>query len=298
MIDNLTIIIVTYLTKLDIIQNCLNSINKNINIKIIENSEKFEFNDEIKSNFKNVEIFCTGKNLGYGGGNNYGLNLVDTEYALILNPDLTCGEDFFLNLKNNLINIEKFTLLGCQYLNDVDTVPAGFFEKFKNTDFIKRYKNKDIELIEKVEWIKGFAVLINMKDFEDKKIFDENYFLFNEEIDLCKSVINRDGNIFTCSNLKLKHLGFKSSTGRNEKEIISLNRVREWHWMWSSFYFYKKNYGLTVALKTMFGKFIKSFFKMLFYFITFQKEKREKYQYRFLGILSSMLGKASSFRDK
>ena len=53
--------------------------------------------------------------------------------------------------------------------------------------------------------------------------------------------------------------------------------------MWSSFYFYKKNYNYFYALKKLLGKFIKSFFKMIFYTITFQKNKKNKYFHRFLG---------------
>ena len=68
--------------------------------------------------------------------------------------------------------------------------------------------------------------------------------------------------------------------------------------MWSSFYFYKKNYGYTKALMKMSGKLIKSFFKLIYFSLTFQKQKREKYAYRFLGIFNSMIGNPSSFRDK
>ena len=46
-----------------------------------------------------MSIFCSGSNLGYGGGNNYGLQKVNTNYALILNPDLICEKDYFENLK-------------------------------------------------------------------------------------------------------------------------------------------------------------------------------------------------------
>ena len=295
---NLTVIIVTYQTTKNTIINCLNSIDKKINVKIIENSEKFEFQHEVLTTFKNVEIICTGKNLGYGGGNNHGLNMVTTDYALILNPDVICEENYFLNLGKIIKEIGDFTLIGSQYMDEDILPPAGFFEKKKNNDFKIKFEQKKIQQIEKVEWIKGFSILINLKKFTDQKIFDESYFLFNEEIDLCKSIIDKGENIFTCSDLKLKHLGFKSSIGRNENETKLIKKMKEWHWMWSSFYFYKKNYGYMNALLKMSGKFIKSFFKLIYFSLTFQKQKREKYFYRFLGIFNSMIGNPSSFRDK
>ena len=73
-------------------------------------------------------------------------------------------------------------------------------------------------------------------------------------------------------------------------------KLKDWHYMWSSFYFYKKNYSYFYALKKFISKFLSSFFKMIFYSILFQKINRDKYLYRFLGLLSSMLGKPSSYR--
>ena len=43
-------------------------------------------------------------------------------------------------------------------------------------------------------------------------------------------------------------------------------KLREWHWMWSTFYFYKKNYGFFYALKKTMGKLLRSFVKMIYYY--------------------------------
>ena len=72
-LSQLTIVIVTYKTNLDILKNCLNSINNKIKTLIIENSNFFEYKKEIQEQFSNVEILCTGSNMGYGAGNNFGL---------------------------------------------------------------------------------------------------------------------------------------------------------------------------------------------------------------------------------
>ena len=77
----------------------------------------------------------------------------------------------------------------------------------------------------------------------DKNIFDKNYFLYFEEFDLCKSTNDNGGYVYTASDLKVHHLGFKGSFGASKKLRIEANRLRDWHWMWSYFYFYKKNYN-------------------------------------------------------
>ena len=96
---NITAVIVTYHTSEKIILDCLNSINKDIKVLIIENSNTFINKKQVLSKFKNVEIVCTGKNLGYGAGNNFGINLAKTDYVLILNPDVVCDEYFLQMLK-------------------------------------------------------------------------------------------------------------------------------------------------------------------------------------------------------
>ena len=90
-------------------------------------------------------------------------------------------------------------------------------------------------------------MLLNNKKFKSKKIFDENYFLYFEEFDLCKSLIDKGEKIFSSKKLKIHHLGFKSSLDNSSTYKNNINHMREWHWMWSSFYFYKKNFNYLLA---------------------------------------------------
>ena len=71
--NKITVIVVTHKTKKNIIYRCLKSINRKIKILLIENSDQFKDKEFIIKKFKNISIFCSGSNLGYGNGNNYGL---------------------------------------------------------------------------------------------------------------------------------------------------------------------------------------------------------------------------------
>ncbi len=292
---NLTVIIVTYNTPEKIITDCLKSIPKEIKVLIVENSKNLSYENQIISKFDNVEVVCTGDNLGYGCGNNFGIKHVKTDYILILNPDVICENKFFNNITMTINDVKDFTIIGCQYLYDEVFMPAGFFDNKKNNEFREKFKKKQISSLTKVEWVTGCSMLINLKKFVQKKIFDESFFLYFEEFDLCKSIINKGENIYTSSNLKIHHLGFQSSI-KTPKDRTDINKLREWHWMWSTFYFYKKNFNYFYALKKIFGKFTKSFFKMIFYSIILNKSERQKYLYRFLGILNALLNKPSTFR--
>ena len=107
-LNDLTVVIVTFQTPEKIILDCLRSINKDVKIIIVENSEKFSHEKAVNLEFFNVKILCTGKNLGYGKGNNFGLKQVKTDYALILNPDVICSENLFENIPEVVNKIKEF----------------------------------------------------------------------------------------------------------------------------------------------------------------------------------------------
>ena len=77
-LSDLTVVILTHKTNKNILENCLSSIDPKVKIIIVENSKNFKHSEEIQSTFSNVEIVCSGTNLGMGSGNNFGLKKVKT----------------------------------------------------------------------------------------------------------------------------------------------------------------------------------------------------------------------------
>ena len=94
-IHNLTIVIVTYRTDEKILKDCLNSIDPQVNILLVENSKDIAVKEKLENSYPNVKVLLSGSNLGYGAGNNFGLSRVKTKFALILNPDVTLEKKFF-----------------------------------------------------------------------------------------------------------------------------------------------------------------------------------------------------------
>ena len=73
-IHNLTIVILTYRTNEKILADCINSIDPQANILIVENSNNSAFKEKIENQYPDSKVILSGKNLGYGGGNNFGLS--------------------------------------------------------------------------------------------------------------------------------------------------------------------------------------------------------------------------------
>ena len=207
-LDNLTLVILTYKTGKEILDNCLSSIDKNIKIIVVENSTYFENQKYFEDKYKNIKIILTEKNLGYAGGNNFGLNMVKTKYALIFNPDIICEKNFFSSIQKYLDGKLDFSIIGTSFAEQSDYHTAGFFDNKKNlkeANFLNEFNLYD------VDWVSGCSLLLNLNNFDDEKIFDENFFLFFEENDLCFRVKSKGGKIFMSTDLKITHLGFKSS---------------------------------------------------------------------------------------
>ncbi len=291
-LSELTVIIVTFKTDKNILKNCLSSIDTKVKVIIVENSNQFKDKSEIENNFKNVKILCTGSNLGMGAGNNFGLSNTNTKYALILNPDTVCDKNFFLNSEKFFEEKIDFAIVGGVYEEGSQYAPAGFFnnKNLKEANFIKEFN------LYEVDWVIGHTMLINLEKFEQKKIFDENFFLFYEESDLCNSVKKRNENIYMSPELKIEHLGFKGSFAVDKKFELEAIKLRNWHYMWSFFYFHKKNYGYFNAITKSLGKLIRSFFKTIFYFLTFNKKQKTLYFFRFLGLFNSIINRKSFYR--
>ena len=109
-------------------------------------------------------------------------------------------------------------------------------------------------------------------------------------------VKKRNEKVYMCPDLKLDHLGWKGSFATDNNLEEESDRLRNWHYMWSFFYYHKKNYGYMYAFTKSFSRLLRSIVRIIFYLITFNKKQRIIYTYRFLGLINSILLKKSYFR--
>ena len=287
-LSKLTAVILTYKTNRQILLDCLNSIDKKVKVKIIENSNKFEKAEELLNKFSNLSIECTGENLGFGGGNNFAYTRVQTKYVLSLSPDTICSADFFQNIKLYLDEKINFSIIGVSYNDKNEYSTFGYFDNKKTLI------EKD-SLIE-AGWVMGCAMLINLNKFKNIKVFDEKIFIYFDEFDACYNTIKNGGKVFSSKILSIRHLGNKGSLAADPNYEEVTNKFRDWHWMWSQFYFYKKNYSYIFAFKKFFFRLVK-FGLLTFVFKILQNKKNlNRVKYRFFGLYNSMVGKDSFYR--
>ncbi len=267
---DITFVIVTFKSE-NIIFDCIDLLPGDSKKIIIENSNNLDLKNSLEKKYENLSCLLMSKNLGYGKGNNIGINQSQTENVFILNPD-TRFKNSDLKKFLNIVKNENYAIAAPTLLKDKGV--------FKNKDNIKE-----------VEFVKGFAMLLNKKYLRNN-YFDENFFLYHEEIDLCKRVKNDGGRILLV-NTPIIHYGTLSHGERNNLEM---EKSRNWHWMWSKFYYKKKHYGYLIGLWSTLPNFLSSLLKFLFYSLTKNIDKKNIYEMRFLGLLNSYLLKKSHHR--
>ena len=274
---NITFVIVSFKSG-HIIEKCIKSINSSIKIIVVENSDNIEVKNCLENKFLNVEVIMAKENLGYGRGNNLGLSKVNTQYAFILNPDATLEENSLKELyKAKLILKDDFAILAPNLLSNY-----GYFLNANN--------NSQDEILE-VDYVKGFAMLINLKKINFDKIFDENFFLFLEEIDLCKRLKNEGKKIFIIQKSKVRHLAKQAS-----ENSLNIELCRNWHWMWSLFYYNYKHFGVLTAYKITISKFFSSIVKLFVALIFLNKKNFLIHYYRINGLMNAFLRKPAWLR--
>ena len=109
-IKDITIVIASFKSEKKI-KNCLNSIDKQAMVLVIENSNNLRFKENLEKEFSNVECVLAGANIGYGSANNIGLKKVKTKYALILNPDATLHSSALENFIKTTEKIHDFAIM-------------------------------------------------------------------------------------------------------------------------------------------------------------------------------------------
>ena len=212
-IEDITFVIVTHKSE-NIIETCINSLPQQSKKIIIENSKNINLESFLKLKYDNIEVILS-ENIGMGGSNNIGIKRCTTKYAFILNPDVKFRSDTIKNLINTLQMVDDFAIVS-PVNNDLN------FPNYKL--FIKKEKNIQNNIIS-VDTLDGFSMLINIEKFPNKLFFDEDFFLYLENDDLCLRAKKLGEKIYIVKDSIIEHLGGISN---NEK----MELLRNWHWMW------------------------------------------------------------------
>ncbi|MDP4092253.1 MAG: glycosyltransferase family 2 protein [Bacillota bacterium] len=208
--------IVTYNNE-KIIENTINSIVSNIKngisyiIYVVDNASTDGTVEKIRCLEGNIRIIENKKNVGFGAGHNTVIDLLDSNYHIIINPDISvidsAIEDMFKYCENNvdiglLSPLIKYPDGEIQYLCKhnptfidlfIRLVLPGLFKKRQNYFTMRETGyNKIFE----IEYATGCFMFFRTEVFKKIKGFDENIFLYLEDADITRRVNQVSKSIF------------------------------------------------------------------------------------------------------
>lgn len=191
----LSVIIVTF-NKVDIVRNCLNSIEKyndigdELEVIIADNSTEETLAQTIPKEFPWVK-FIKNENKGFGAGNNRGFEISCGEYLLFLNPDTVLIEPIFKFAIEKFENNTDLALFGVQLVKSnlkrnhsffiMDQYGVYALIKSKIAFIFNKYHDGKM-------FISGADLFVRRESFEQAGRFDENIFMYKEEADLIKRI--------------------------------------------------------------------------------------------------------------
>jgi len=228
---NLTIFAVAYKPKKKLIDLLVERYSKIYPTIIINNS--LERLDDEFYKIKNLNVIDNKENRGNGAGINVGLKSITTKYALYI--DL----DSYISL-GNLSKLLRYANL----VKNFGVLIPNSSNKIKK----KIYKTWNHE---------GSIMLFNLEVLENK-LFDEKYFLYFEELDFFLNCLKKNINVFFVPKVISSH-----ARGTSIIEDHKIEELRVWHYSWSQFYFYRKNFNFFYAIKKSLPNFLKSIFMII-----------------------------------
>jgi N-acetylglucosaminyl-diphospho-decaprenol L-rhamnosyltransferase len=271
-----------------LLQNIITSIPNHFEIIIIENSLNTKTKNDLENKFSNTKVIIPETNLGYAGGVNLGIKKSKYNFTLVLVADVDVSLKMLLNMEKCVKNFDQFALVAPVYENP--TIHKNF--KIFDKSIINKIQVKNFKLTE-VDEIDGACFLVNKNEFKDHEILDDNFFLYFESTDLCHRLKLTKKKMYIVEDLKFMHIGLASS---EEKYAFEILVNRNWHYCWSKFYFFKKNYSYLYALRKLSPNLLKSLIAYFKSKITLDSKNARLNKANISGILNAILLKKSSYR--
>lgn len=204
----LSIVIVSWNVE-EFLDTCLRSVLANIGnlsteVIVVDNASKDNTVKMVKNKFPQVKLVTNDSNEGFAAANNQGILQSHGEYILALNPDTKIPRDTFQKMVAFMDRKPKVGIVGCQHRNPDFTLQPSvrsfptwtaltflftkFGKLFPGSPPIWKYLRRDLDynLNQPVDQVAGSCFMMRRAMINEIGLFDENFFIWFEEVDMCK----------------------------------------------------------------------------------------------------------------
>lgn len=262
---SVTAIVVTY-NSADEIRECLDSIlsqelSAELEIIVVDNDSKDETAEIVRTEYADVALIDHGINAGFASANNIAYEKATGDFIVLVNPDSKLNETAISASIRYMENNPKCGLCG-GLLVDEDGHPhpsarkfptalnklitmSGLAERFSNSKFFGAgdFRWFDHKTPLRVDWVPGAFTNIRRSMIEEIGFFDERFFLYYEETDLCLRAYRNGWTTDFIPDCIIEHEGGASSKKLEGQTFDAAgSQVRRFRMMAECLY-HRKNYG-------------------------------------------------------
>lgn len=247
----LSIIIVNYKSK-DLLERCVSAVFKNVKgvsfeVIVVNNDEK---NPSLALPFtkgEDIKIINSGENLGFGKACNKGAKKAQGRVLLFLNPDTEIVSENIQLILKEFNSQAKQGIIGPKLLTGGSKtqewsagVEVTLFDIIKNNlGFFASKKIWESKRKISCAWVSGAALFIRQDLFQKLGGFDEKFFMYFEDIDLCRRARQAGSQVIYYPDFKVRHLGGKSFIEKS---------VQKKYYYASQDHYFQKHFSKTIAL--------------------------------------------------
>lgn len=180
-----SVIIVNYNTA-DMIVRCLNAVQEGVKeVIVVDNASRDSSVKVITDNFPGVRLISNTQNLGFACANNQAIPLCTGDYIYFLNPDTELKSDAVQHMMKFMESHPDVGLAGTHTVYPDDSHQISVHMRYPGE---KHTKDELAGLKGDIAWVKGASMIARRDVIDEVGGFDESFFLYGEDIDLCLSI--------------------------------------------------------------------------------------------------------------
>jgi O-antigen biosynthesis protein len=252
---DVSIIIVNY-NSTELLKNCLGSIEKftsgiNYEVIVVDNNSISGEIDDLLKNKDRITFIKNDVNRGFGAANNQGVKIAKGKYVLLLNNDTILFENSIKKVFDFAETLEENEIIGCKLLNEDKSVQKSVYDSptllnvftanfflyliFPRSKHFNKYHlmNNGLDKTTEVDVVMGAFIFMSRIKFEELGGFDERFFFYMEDTDLCYKHKKAGGKVIYFPETSIIHLKGKSAKGeswfKNKHQSVSTIKFFQKH---------------------------------------------------------------------
>jgi len=245
---------------------CLASLEKalsglNAEVILVDNRSRDGSPQRVKASFPWVRLIENEQNFGYPRANNIGFSHSRGEFVLFLNTDTVVPADAPAKLLARLKKCPEVGAAGPALVHADGSfqvsfgTKVGFFSEMRQKLILNHYTRIALRHSRRpraVGWLSGACLLARREALEEAGLFDEDFFLYFEDIDLCRRLAEKGFGLLFCPEVRVSHVGGAATSARRWQSRLEYRRSQlrfyEKHNSHLSLVFLRFYLGLTILV--------------------------------------------------